>query len=87
MEEIAKEKEILNKKENDILITNFILKILQALQNKLIKQTSKFKELYTVLETESNYKREFTEKKMLLNSVKLKNEAATAEANVISFIS
>ena len=83
MDEIAKEKEILNKKENDILITNFTLKILQALQNKLMKHTSKFKELCSVLETEANYKRDCTEKKMLLNSLKLKNEAATAEANVI----
>lgn len=51
--------------------------------NKLTKQTSKFKELYNVLEAESNYKKEFSEKKMLLNSVKLKNESATAEANVV----
>lgn len=63
-------------------MNTFILKILLSLQSKLIKQTTKFKELYHTLEGESNYKREFSEKKMLLNSVKLKNEAATAEANV-----
>ena len=48
-----------------------------------MKHTSRFKELSSVLESEANYKRDFTEKKMLLNSLKLKNEAATAEDNVI----
>lgn len=68
------------------MILNFILKILQSLQNKLIKQISKFKDLFNVLESETNYKKELSEKKMLLNTLKSKNEAITSEANVFLII-
>jgi len=58
------------------------MKVLSSLHSKLSKQTHKFQELYQVLEAEAHYKKEFIERKKLLNVTNAKYSTTAAEANV-----
>lgn len=69
------------------MLSNFISRILLTFQNKMVKQIARFKELASLLENEGMYRKELSEKKMLLSNLKTKNESITSEANVsVSFI-
>lgn len=73
---------MLSNKENEILISDFILKCYYSIGNKILKKQNKFKEINSLLETEANFKQELTEKKMVLYNLKSKNDNLKVEAKV-----